>query len=68
MNSLPFEGKRSSFYLGIFWGFQSRDTTQMYLQIVGIYCHGKYKQYDTLLEDSFTAPYEPFKKIALQTW
>ncbi len=40
----------------------------MYLQILGIYCHGKYKQYGTYLEDAPTAPYEPFNKITIQNW
>jgi hypothetical protein len=35
----PLEGKRSSFYLWIFRDFLSRDTTQMYLQIIAIFCH-----------------------------
>jgi hypothetical protein len=40
----------------------------MYLQIVSIYFHGKYKQYGTYLEDPSTSPYEQLNKIKFHTW
>ncbi len=39
MNNLPLGGIDQALTLGLFSDFHSQDTTQMYLQIVGIYCH-----------------------------
>jgi hypothetical protein len=68
MNNLPLRVRDQALTSGFFRDFQSQDTTQMHLQIVGIYCHSKYKQFSTYLEDGSTAPYKPFNKITFPTW